>query len=140
MWRKRRKTLLVIAGILYVIFGILAFFDIPGGHDEHHHTVAHNLTHIVLGSVLIGLTLLSPSTVRQRACFVFAAAYFVISVLGVVAGKHATLPILPGVIEFHAGDYGVHLGTGLFFLVLGLLKRSDAPRTAPGGGSGGVNP
>jgi hypothetical protein len=126
MWRKPRKTLLIISGILYVIFGILAFFNIPGGHDEHHHSFAHNLTHILVGMALLALTLRFPPARRRAMCFVFTAAYFVIGTYGVLAGKHAAFKIVPGLIEFHAGDYAVHLATGLFFFVLGSLKRSDA--------------
>ena len=58
-------------------------------------------------------------------CFGFAAVYFLIGAIGLSAGKHVTLQIVPEVIEFHAGDYGVHLATGLFFLALGFFKRSD---------------
>src|SRR5688500_15041083 len=115
MWRKRRKAVLVVAGILYIVFGLLAFFDIPGGHGEHHHTFAHNLTHIALGILLLGITLRSRPTVRQALCFAFAVGYAVIGLSGMLVGHDATLPIIPGIIEFHAGDYAVHFATGLFF-------------------------
>src|SRR5687768_2770606 len=121
MWRKRRKTLLIMAGLLYVTFGILAFFDIPGGHDEHHHTYAHNFTHIILGLGLLVVTLRCPARVRQSLCFGFATAYVLIGLCGAFMGKSATLKLVPGVIEFHAGDYGVHLATAFFFFILGLL-------------------
>src|SRR3712207_3669452 len=100
---KKRKLLLVAAGLLYVLFGILAFFDIPGGHDEHHHTFAHNLTHIILGFVLLGTALRWPARTRQRICYVFAGAYALIGMIGATLGKSATLAILPGIVEFHAG-------------------------------------
>ena len=125
MWQKKRRTILVIAGGLYVLFGILAFFNIPGGHDEHHHTFAHNLTHIVLGLILVGVALGSRATIRQKLCLLFAFGYFVISFLGAIIGTHSTLVIIPRLIEFHAGDYTVHLATGLFFAALSLFKRSD---------------
>ena len=130
MWQKRRKTILASAGALYVVFGILAFFNIPGGHDEHHHTFAHNLTHIVLGVILLGVAAGSRPAVRQKLCLVFGFGYFVISFVGAIIGKHATLVIIPGLIEFHASDYTVHLATGLFFAALSLFKRSDERRWA----------
>jgi hypothetical protein len=130
-WRKRRKTLLIISGILYVTFGILAFFNVPGQHDEHHHTVAHNLTHIILGLLLLTLTVSFPPAWRQWLCYGFALAYFAIAACGGLVQAHSTLKVVPGVIEFHVGDYGVHLATGFYFLTLAILKRSDAPR---GGG------
>ena len=125
MWRKRRKTLLVVAGILYLVFGVLAFFDFPGGHDAHHHTFAHNLTHLLLGAVLVVMTLALRPISRQWLCFLFAAGYLVIGTYGAMVGRHGSLVILPGIIEFHAGDYFVHFATALVFLALGLFKRSD---------------
>ena len=120
---------MVVASILYVVFGILAFFNIPGGHDEHHHTFAHNLTHIILGLVLFGVAVRSRPAVRQTLCVVFAIVYFIISFVGAVVADHVMLVVIPGFVEFHAGDYTVHLATGLFFGALSIVKRSDE-RTA----------
>ena len=125
MWQKRRKTLLIVSGTLYVVFGVLAFFNVPGGHDKHHHTFAHNLTHIVLGILLVVIAMRSRPAVRQKLCFIFAAGYFLISFVRAVVGEHTTLVIIPEVIEFHAGDYSVHFATALFFLALGVFRRSD---------------
>ena len=58
-------------------------------------------------------------------CVVFALAYGAIGLSGLLVGHDATLAIIPGLIEFHAGDYGVHFATGLLFLGLASLKRSD---------------
>lgn len=131
MWQKRRKTLLAIAGLLYVTFGILAFFNIPGGHEAEHHTSAHNVTHIVLGLTLLAIAWRSPAPIRKFLCFVFAMAYCGIGIYGTFAGKEAMLKIVPGVVEFHAGDYMVHLATAFFFFALTLI-RSDAPQRARG--------
>jgi len=48
-----------------------------------------------------------------------------------MAGRHSTLSILPGFIEFHAGDYAVHFATSGIFLVLGLLPRSIPTEVDP---------
>jgi hypothetical protein len=127
---KKRKKLLVVAGVLYVLFGVLAFFNIPGGHDEHHHTFAHNVTHILLGILLVAAALLWPPKTRRTLCFCFAAGYTLIGMAGATLGKSATLVLLPGLVEFHAGDYGVHLATAFFFLVLGIFRRSDVAADA----------
>lgn len=127
MLRKKRKVVLIIAGLLYVIFGILAFFNIPGAHGEHHHTYPHNLTHIILGVVLLAVTVRCPAFARRFLCYVFAIGYLIIGACGTRAAKDATFTIVPGMVEFHAGDYSVHFATGLFFLVLALLRPSDQP-------------
>ncbi|HTG43689.1 MAG TPA: hypothetical protein VK633_04080 [Verrucomicrobiae bacterium] len=117
--------MLIIAGILYVAFGILAFFGVPGGHESEHHTYAHNLTHIILGLTLLVITWRFRAPVRQVLCFVFAMIYCVIGLYGTFAGKHAMLKIVPGLVEFHAGDYMVHLATAFFFFALTMIRRSD---------------
>lgn len=131
MWRKRRKLLMAGAGALYILFGILAFFGVPGGHENHHHTFAHNFTHLLLGTLLLILTFNCRPSTRKAVCLGFASAYFLIAFIGAIAGKLSTLPIIPGFIEFHAGDYVVHFVTGLVFLALGLLRRSDTVSTSP---------
>jgi hypothetical protein len=123
--RKKRKVALIAAGALYVIFGILAFFNIPGGHEEHHHTFAHNLTHIVIGVLLLSVTLSVRSRARQFLCFWFAVGYWVIGSFGALIPKTETLAMVPGVIEFHAQDYGVHFATGCLFLVLALFPARE---------------
>lgn len=122
---KGRKTLLLLSGILYVIFGILAFFNIPGGHENEHHTYAHNLTHIILGVTLLVVTLRVRAAARRVLCFVFAMLYCVIGVYGMLRGESAMFKVVPGLVEFHAGDYMVHLTTAFFFFALALLRRSD---------------
>jgi hypothetical protein len=131
--RKKRKVALIGAGVLYVIFGILAFFNIPGGHEEHHHTFAHNLTHIVLGVVLLSVTLNVRSRARQWLCFAFAVGYWIIGACGALIPKTATLAIVPGIIEFHAQDYGVHFASGCFFLVLALLPAREQWKSSKAG-------
>jgi heme A synthase len=125
VWRKKRKAILIVAGVLYVVFGILAFFDIPGGHEEHHHSFAHNLTHIILGLILLFVTTKTNPRVRKVLCFFFTSAYCLIGLFGAGMSKTATLKIVPGIVEFHAGDYGVHLATAFFFFVIAGFKRSD---------------
>lgn len=114
------------AGVLYILFGIMAFCGIPGGHEDHHHTFAHNLTHIVLGSALLVFTFCCRAAMRKIVCFSFGAGYFAIAIIGAMMGAPSSLPLLPGVLEFHAGDYLVHFATGVVFVGLGLIRRSDS--------------
>jgi hypothetical protein len=127
MVHKKRKKLLIVAALLYLLFGVLAFFNIPGGHGEHHHTFAHNLTHIVLGMLLLWITFRFSPSGRQAACLILAASYVFLGAYGASLGETFTIAIIPEVVEFHAGDYAVHLATGMLFLGLGTLKRSNQP-------------
>jgi hypothetical protein len=54
---------------------------------------------------LSALILRFPAPVRQVLCFAFALVYCVIGVYGTFIGESAMFKIVPGVVEFHAGDY-----------------------------------
>ena len=60
-----RKTVLVIFGALFIAFGVGAFFGVPGGHDVLHHTVAHNLTHIITGVLVLYAAMTGDSGTRR---------------------------------------------------------------------------
>jgi hypothetical protein len=124
-----RKTLLIICGVLFTAFGISAFFGVPGGHDESHHTVGHNLTHIIAGLLVLDVALVSSARGRRGFCFVFGAVYLLIGMFGVFSGRDS-LRIVPGVLEFHLEDDWIQIATGLLFVALGFLKRvpSHSPR------------
>ncbi len=120
-----RKLLLLLFGALFIAFGIGAFMGVPGGHDSSHHSIGHNLTHIVAGILIIGIALVGNSGTRQWFCFAFGAAYLAVGVFGMFSVRDS-LRLVPGLIEFHLEDDWVQMGTGLLFIVLGLLKRVPA--------------
>jgi hypothetical protein len=127
-----RKGLLLLFGALFVAFGLGAFFGVPGGHDASHHTIGHNFTHVIAGLALLWVALVGNSGTRRWFCFVFGAVYLAIGLFGVFSVKD-NLRLLPGVFEFHLEDDWVQMGTGLLFIVLGLLKKvpeqaRDRPR------------
>ncbi|HMJ91227.1 MAG TPA: DUF4383 domain-containing protein, partial [Candidatus Acidoferrum sp.] len=124
-----RKGLLVLFGALFIAFGIAAFFGVPGGHDASHHTVGHNLTHIIAGIAVLAVAIAGTSGTRRWFCFAFGAMYLAIGLFGVF-GVSDSLRIIPGVLEFHLEDDRIQLATGLLFVALGLLKK--VPRTTPG--------
>jgi hypothetical protein len=120
-----RKALLLIFGALFIAFGIGAFFGVPGGHDASHHTVGHNLTHIIAGLLVLDVALVGSTGTRRSFCFVFGAVYLAIGLLGVFTVRDS-LRIVPGVIEFHLEDDWIQIATGLLFIALGLLKKVPA--------------
>lgn len=116
-----RKALLLLFGGLFIAFGIGAFFGMPGGHDASHHTVGHNLTHIIAGVTVIAVAWAGSSETRRWFCFAFGAIYVAIGIFGVYSERDS-LRLLPGLLEFHLEDDWVQIGTGLLFIFLGLLK------------------
>ena len=117
-----RKVLLIVFGALFIAFGIGAFFGVPGGHEASHHTVGHNLTHILAGLAVLAVALAGNSRGRRWFCFAFGAAYLAIGIFGAFT-VHDSLRLIPGVLEFHLEDDWVQIATGVLFLALGLLKR-----------------
>lgn len=117
-----RKSVLIAFGFLFIAFGIGAFFGIPGGHGADHHTVGHNLTHIIAGVTVLYFAFIGQSGTRRSFCFIFGAIYLLIGVVGVYSTSDS-LRVIPGLIEFHLEDSWVQIATGLLFLGLGLLKK-----------------
>jgi hypothetical protein len=116
-----RKTLLILFGALFIAFGIGAFVGFPGAHDSHHHQVAHNLTHIIAGVLILYVALVGNTGARRSFCFTFGLVYFAIGLVGVFSVKDS-LRLVPGLIEFHLEDDWVQMATGALFVLLGLLK------------------
>ena len=119
-----RKALLLIFGMLFIAFGVGAFFGVPGAHDAGHHAPGHNITHIVAGLVVLNIALAGPPGVRRLFCFGFGAIYLAIGVFGLFSVQDS-LRIIPGMIEFHLEDDWVQIGTGVLFLALGFLKKAE---------------
>jgi hypothetical protein len=119
--RHLRKGVLIVFGVLFIAFGIGAFLGIPGGHDTSHHTIGHNLTHILAGFGILAVALTGRSATRKRFCFAFGTVYLLIGLCGVFTDKDS-LRIIPGVVEFHLDDAWVQIATGLLFVALGMLK------------------
>jgi hypothetical protein len=117
-----RRTLLIIFGALFIAFGIAAFFGVPGAHDQEHHSVAHNFTHIFAGILVLYAALMGSSGTRRSFCFTFGLIYLSIGAFGVFSVQDS-LRIVPGLIEFHLEDDWIQMATGALFIALGLLKK-----------------
>ena len=117
-----RKGLLILFGLLFMAFGVSAFFGVPGAHESSHHTIGHNLTHIIAGLLVLDIALVGTANGRRGFCFVFGAMYLLIGMFGIFSERDS-LRIIPGLIEFHLEDNWVQIVTGLLFVGLGLLKK-----------------
>ena len=102
-------------------------------HDASHHTIGHNLTHLIAGGVVLWVAWAGTSGTRRWFCFAFGAAYLAIGFFGFFSVRDA-LRLIPGILEFHLEDHWVQIGTGLLFVVLGLLKKLP-DRNEQGAGS-----
>jgi hypothetical protein len=119
--RRIRKFLLFVFGALFVAFGVLAFLGWTRGHDASHHTIGHNVTHVIAGLTVLAVAWAGGSVVHRRFCIGFGAFYMAIGALGFFSSRDS-LRVIPGLIEFHLEDQWVQIGTGILFLALSLLK------------------
>lgn len=119
-----RKGLLILFGLLFMAFGVSAFFGVPGAHAASHHTIGHNLTHIIAGLIVLDIALVGTASGRRGFCLVFGAMYLLIGMFGIFSERDS-LRIVPGLIEFHLEDNWVQIVTGLLFVALGLLKKAS---------------
>ena len=117
-----RKGFLILFGLLFIGFGVSAFFGVPGGHEASHHTIGHNLTHIVAGLLVLDIALVGTAGGRRGFCVAFGAMYLLIGVFGAFSERDS-LRVIPGLIEFHLEDNWVQIGTGLLFVALGFVRK-----------------
>jgi hypothetical protein len=120
------KTVSIILGILFIVIGILGYFNNPIlGYFAVNSQ--HNLVHILTGFLLLIASmghLRSTSTVLK----VFGVIYLLIAVLGFVqVGSGAILRV----IAINAADNWLHLLLGVIMLALGFFvdKRKETTTT-----------
>lgn len=118
-----RRKILAGVGILYVLFGLLAFVGVPGLHASHHHTTAHNITHIVLGVIIGAVAIQSQSRGRRILCVVFAIGYIALVMIGLAFPNMHNLTLLPGVLAFAMEDRVVYGATACFFGFLAAIEK-----------------
>jgi hypothetical protein len=121
------KRLALIFGALFVLVGLLGFVSNPlvgpGGYFMTNGP--HNLTHLLIGAVLI-----FAGTQTERAAWIslmtFGAVYLLLAVMGysaVGAEGHANLL---GMVHINGNDNWLHLVVGVVLIVSALGARSSS--------------
>lgn len=119
------KTLAIIFGIIFVLVGILGFIGNPlvGMGAFFAANMLHNLVHLVIGLVLLGVAFWSPA---QSALWlkIMGWVYLVVAVLGflLVSGTGDLL----GLVTVNAADDWLHLVLAIILLVVGYKYASES--------------
>ncbi len=117
------KKLNMIFGIVFVLVGILGFFNNPivGPTGYFHADAVHSIVHLLVGIVMLAL-----GGMAATSMMVFGAVYLLLAVIGFVEGGDKLL----GFVGYNAADNWLHLVLGIVILGAGLMYKNKPATTA----------
>ena len=119
------KTMAVLFGIVFLLFGILGF--VPAVTKDEmllgifHVNTAHNVVHLLSGAVALfaGLTSVGASRVYFK---IFGLVYAAVAVMGFLNPGDT---MLLGLISNNTADTWLHVGIAAVSLLLGFMPASS---------------
>lgn len=110
------KNILYVLGAVFIIIGILGFFNNPilGIFQVN---LVHNLIHLASGVLAFIFAARSESEARTFS-LVLGVVYLLVTVLGFIQGSGNLL----GIVAINTADNFLHLVLAIVFLALGLMK------------------
>ncbi len=110
------KNILYVLGAVFIIIGILGFFNNPilGIFQVN---LVHNLIHLASGVLAFIFAGRSESEARTFS-LVLGVVYLLVTVLGFIQGSGNLL----GIVAINTADNFLHLVLAIVFLALGLMK------------------
>lgn len=110
------KTIMMIAGVVFIILGLLGFVNDPilGIFDVD---LLHNLVHLASGILALIFASQGESQARRFA-LILGIVYGLVTILGFLAGDGKIL----GLIATNGADNILHLLLTIVFLIVGLKK------------------
>ena len=110
------KTIMYIAGVVFIIIGLLGFFNDPVlGIFEVD--ALHNLVHLVSGILAFVFASQGESQARKFA-LILGIVYALVTILGFLTGEGKII----GLISVNGADNWLHLLLTVVFLIVGLKK------------------
>ncbi len=118
------KTIMMVAGVVFVVIGILGFFNNPILGIFAVDTL-HNLVHIVSGVLAFVFASQGESQARKFA-MILGIVYALVTILGFIGGGH-----ILGLIVSNSADNFLHLVLTVVFLFVGFSKSSSSSSSMP---------
>lgn len=122
----RAKSSALFIGLIFIVVGVLGFIDNPiiGESDKatFHADTMHNWVHIGSGILFLLVALAAPGA-AAAFMILFGLVYLVIGILGYTAMGDADMGKVLGILHVNKADNYLHMGLGLFILILGLASR-----------------
>lgn len=118
------KTIVLVLGVVFVLVGILGFFNDPVlGIFEVD--MVHNIVHLASGVLaLLAVSMGEPSA--KTFAKIFGLVYALVAILGLVMGTDEKLL---GLMEINSADNWLHVLLALVFLFAGFSKSSSSTST-----------
>lgn len=122
------KTLVMVLGVVFVVIGVLGFFNNPilGIFEVD---AVHNVVHLLSGLVALFMASLGEASAKTYAK-IFGLVYGLVAVLGLVMGEGKLL----GLMQINNADNYLHILLTVVLLYAGFSKSS--PSSAPNMGAG----
>jgi hypothetical protein len=121
------KRLALTFGAVFVVVGVLGYIPNPlVGPDAYFMTnSAHNLTHLLIGAIL-----LFAGTQSERAAWLslmtFGAVYLLLAIMGYAAIGAEGHTTLLGVVHINGNDNWLHVLLGVVLIVSAVGARSGS--------------
>jgi hypothetical protein len=126
------KKLAVIAGIVFVLVGVVGFLNNPlassANPDALFQTDAlHNIVHLLFGIALLIAS--RTASAARNALIVSGVLYLLLAVVGFVQFGSAGEGKLLGLVQANGADNWLHLVLGLVLLGAGFASKANAAMT-----------
>jgi hypothetical protein len=112
---KMLKTGLIIFGVVFILIGLMGFFNNPVLSTFPVNTL-HNWIHIISGILALMFAMQSPAIARKFAV-TFGAVYGLVAILGFIAPD-----FMNSLMAVETNDNILHVVLALGFLALGSMK------------------
>ena len=124
------KKLVMLFGAVFVLVGLLGFPPNPivGAGGIFETNTMHDLVHVALGIVLLGVGMLA-SKKSALALKAVGIVYLLVALLGFLVTPDGGS--LAGIITLNMADHILHVVLGLLLLVAGLAVKDKAVVVAP---------
>jgi uncharacterized membrane protein HdeD (DUF308 family) len=126
------KTIVMVLGVVFVIIGVLGFFNDPV-LKIFEVDMVHNIVHILSGLVALAMASMGESSAKTYAK-VFGVIYLLVTILGFVMGTEEDLL---GLMQINTADNYLHVLLTLVLLYVGFSK-STASTSGPAPMGGGT--
>ena len=118
------RTASILIGIVFIVVGILGFFDNPVvGASEgaiFHADSFHNTVHLVSGALFLLIALASPA---RAGLFlkIFGLVYLLLGIIGLTRIGDEGMTEIFGILHVNGADNYLHIGLGVLILLAGFL-------------------
>src|SRR4051794_7244356 len=131
------KALAAAMGLVFLLLGLVGFIRPALG--GMHLSLAHNLIHVVSGTLSLYFGLARSVRVCRLFGFVFGGGYAILGLFGLLFGTPAPsaiagtsadprlLIIIPASLELGSPDHVFHLVIGLVFLIGAVITVGQPP-------------